>query len=116
MNVGDKVWLLRWNLKTYRPSDKLDYRRLGPFQVIKQINKVAYRLDLPPSIKIHPIFHVSLLELYKESSIFRWLQVPLPPIEMNGEEEFKICEVLDSRIKNGKIGYVVHWQSYKVHE
>jgi transposase InsO family protein len=35
ISVGDKVWLLRRNLKTHRPSDKLDYRRLGPFRVSK---------------------------------------------------------------------------------
>jgi hypothetical protein len=65
ISVGDKVWLLRRNLKTRRPSDKLDYRCLGPFRMSKQVNKVAYRLDLPSSMKIHPVFHVSLLEPYK---------------------------------------------------
>jgi molybdopterin converting factor small subunit len=35
ISVGDKVWLLRRNLKTRRLSDKLDYRRLGPFRMSK---------------------------------------------------------------------------------
>jgi len=65
ISVGDKVWLLHRNLKTRRPSDKLDYRRLGPFRVSKQVNEVAYRLNLPSSMKIHPVFHVSLLEPYR---------------------------------------------------
>jgi hypothetical protein len=65
ISVGDKVWLLRRNLKTRRPSDKRDYRRLGPFRVSKQVNEVAYMLDLPSSMKIHPVFHLSLLEPYK---------------------------------------------------
>ena len=69
IRIGDKVWLLRWNLKTHRPSDKLDYQRLGSFSIIKQVNEVAYRLELPPSMKIHPVFHVSLLEPYKDSTI-----------------------------------------------
>jgi hypothetical protein len=64
ISVGDKVWLLRRNLKTRRPSDKLDYCRLGPFRVSTKVNEVAYRLDLPSSMKIHPVFHVSLLEPY----------------------------------------------------
>ena len=33
LNVGDKVWLFRHNIKTNRPYDKLDYCRLGPFPV-----------------------------------------------------------------------------------
>jgi hypothetical protein len=82
INIRDKVWLLCLNLKTNRPCDKLDFRRLGPFSIIKQINDVTFRLKLPPSIKIHPIFHVSLLEPYKESSIPCRCQVPPPPIEI----------------------------------
>lgn len=116
ISVGDQVWLLRRNLKTRRPSDKLDYRRLGPFLVTKQINEVAYRLDLPTSMKIHPVFHVSLLEPYKESTIPGRLQVPPPPIEIDGEEEFEISEILDSRNNRRKLEYLVHWQGYEISE
>jgi hypothetical protein len=49
INIGDKVWLLRRNLKTNRLCIKLVFCHLGPFQVIKQINDVAFRLELPPS-------------------------------------------------------------------
>jgi hypothetical protein len=98
INIGDKVWLLRRNLKTNLPCNKLDFRRLGPFLVIKQINDVAFHLELLPSMKIHPIFHVSLLEPYKESSIPCKSQVPPPPIEIEGQEEFEVLEILDSRI------------------
>lgn len=116
ISVGDKVWLLRRNLKTRRPSDKLDYRRLGPFLVTKQVNEVAYRLNLPTSMKIHPVFHVSLLEPYKESTIPGRLQAPPPPTEIDGEEEFEVSEILDSRINRRKLEYLVHWQGYEVSE
>ena len=116
ISIGDKVWLLRRHLKTHRPSDKLDYRRLGPFIVCKQINEVAYRLELPPSMKIHPVFHVSLLEPYKESTIPGRLQAPQPPIEIDGEEEFEVSEILDSCIIKKKLEYLVHWQGYEVSE
>ena len=67
--VGDKVWLLRCNIKTNRPCDKLDYRRIGPFHIEKQINTMAYRLELLASMKIHSVFYTSLLEIYHESTI-----------------------------------------------
>ena len=44
---GDKVYLLTKNLKSKRPSSKLDHVRIGPFEVEKQTSKVNYRLKLP---------------------------------------------------------------------
>src|SRR5579875_2853668 len=88
--IGDKVWLLRRNLRTRRSSDKLDYRCLGPFLVVRQINKVAYRLELPASMKIHHVFHVFLLEPYKESTLPGRVQEPPSPIEIEGDEEFEV--------------------------
>jgi hypothetical protein len=93
INIGDKVWLLRCDLKTNCPCDKL-VRRLGPFQrpfsIVKQINDVVFCLELPPSMKIHPIFHVSLFEPYKESSIPCRFQVPLLLVEIEGQQEFEV--------------------------
>jgi hypothetical protein len=98
INIGDKVWLLHCNLKNNCPCDKLDFCCLGSFSVVKLINDVAFRLELPPSMKIHPVFHVSLLEPYKESSISGRFQVPPPPVEIEEQEEFEVSEILDSRI------------------
>ncbi len=114
ISVGDKVWLLRRNLKTRRPNDKLDYRHLGPFRVSKQVNEVAYRLDLTSSMKIHPVFHVSLLEPYRESTIPGRLPTPPPPIEINKEEEFEVSKFIDSCINRRRLEYLVHWQGYEV--
>jgi len=116
ISVGDKVWLLRRNLKIRRPSDKFDYHRLGPFRMNKQVNEVAYKLDLPSSKKIHPVFHVSLLEPYRELTIPRRLWAPPPPIKINGEEEFEFSKIIDSRINRRRLEYLVHWQGYEVSE
>ena len=69
--VGDKVWLNRRNIKTKRPSQKLDAKRLGPFTIEEIIgeSRLAYRLALPPQMHIHPVFHISLLEPYKENRL-----------------------------------------------
>ncbi|KAG0592495.1 hypothetical protein KC19_1G257000, partial [Ceratodon purpureus] len=115
-HVGDKVWLLRRNIKTSRPCDKLDYRRLGPFCIQEKINPVAYRLELPASMKVHPVFHVSLLESYKESTISGRLQPSLPSVEVENHEEYEVEEVLDSRRRRGKLQYLIHWRGYDISE
>ena len=63
---GEKVWLLRHHIKMKRPSDKLDDKRLGPFEIKEVIGHNARCLILPETIRIHPVFHVSLLEPYND--------------------------------------------------
>ena len=104
---GQKVWLLRRHVSTTRPSSKLDVRRLGPFAVIGPIGKSAYRLDLPQSMKIHPVFHVSPLEPHVENK-FRGCVVEVPlPIQVDGLREFEVREVLDSKFRRRKLFYLV---------
>ena len=43
-------------------SHKLAKRYYGPFRIVCRIGVVAYELELPPSARIHPVFHVSLLK------------------------------------------------------
>jgi hypothetical protein len=59
----DLVYLLRRNIKTTRPSDKLDYKKFGPFKVKRNIKNISYELYLLPTIRIYPVFHIFLLEL-----------------------------------------------------
>ncbi len=59
--VGQKVWLRIKNITIERPSRKLDWQRYSPYRIIERIGKVAYPLDLPASLQIYNVFHVSLL-------------------------------------------------------
>ena len=107
-----KVWLLRRNISTICPSSKLDVRRLGPFTIIGQVGTSSFRLDLPPSLNIHPVFHVSLVEPHVANTFFgRIERLPLP-IQVDGLPEFEVREILDSRIRRGKIQYFVDWVGY----
>ena len=106
--VGDKVWLLRRNIKTNRTCDKLDYRRIGLFRIEKQINTMAYWLELPASMKIHPIFHASLLEIYHEPTISGRSQPTPPFVEIDGCEEYKVESILNSQIQPKKLEYFLH--------
>ena len=62
--VGQKVWLEGTNLWLAQPSSKLEPRQYGPFTILKVISLVVYWLELPPSWKMFPTFHASLLSPY----------------------------------------------------
>ena len=63
--VGDEVMLDAKNLTLKGPgAKKLFSKYMGPFQIIETINPVAYKLLIPESLGIHPVFHVSLLKPY----------------------------------------------------
>jgi hypothetical protein len=59
----DLVYLLRKNIKTIKLSNKLDYKKFGPFKVKRNIKNINYELHFLLTIKIYPVFHISLLKL-----------------------------------------------------
>ena len=59
---GDKVYLLRCNIKLNKLTKKLDTVKLGPFKILRKKGPVNYELQLLKKMRILPTFHVSLLE------------------------------------------------------
>jgi hypothetical protein len=62
LREGDLIYLLRRNIKITKPSDKLDLKKIDPFKIKRNIRDINFELKLPPTMKIHLIFHISLLE------------------------------------------------------
>ena len=117
--VGDFVMLNGRNIRTRRPSKKLDHKNHGPFQIEKIVSPLAVHLTLPQKWKIYNIFHVSLLEPYRTSEH----RAPLDPSKVLREaddieqsEEYDIEEVMASvergRGNNKRILYLVKWLDY----
>jgi hypothetical protein len=99
---------LRRNIQIKQLLRKLDYQRLGPFKIITQVNPVSYRLELPLTMHIHPVFHISLLESYQESQIPSRIPPPPPPIEIDHDVEYEVEEILDSRLQHRRLEYFIH--------
>ena len=73
--------------------------------MIEPVSKQAYKLKLPQTIKIHDVFHVSLLELYDKAHKGN---VPLPPaINIEGKNIYEVEVILNSRSHYGKLQYFV---------
>ncbi|SJK98309.1 uncharacterized protein ARMOST_01574 [Armillaria ostoyae] len=119
-HAGDKVWLDATNLHLPRPKKKLDDKRVRPFLILEKTGASAYKLKLPPHWKIHPRFNEKLLSPFVPPSFPNQEQPPsLPPDLIDGEEEWEIEEILDSkprkvRAKRGQpsttvIDYFIKW-------
>jgi len=111
---GDQVFLDVSDIKMTCPSPKLSHHRLGPFEIECQVGLLAYRLKLPHGMRqLHPVFNVIKLSATLEDPILgRKLQAPPPPIVVDGKEEWKVEEILDSRWHWRRFQYLVKWKGF----
>ena len=106
---GDLVMLSAKNLKQKRPNKKLSNKAIGPFRVRKRIGTQAYHLWLPPAYRIHPVFHVSLLEPYQRRPGDTDIpEYPVPDLE--GDDEIgEVEQILKKRKSDGVLQYLIRW-------
>jgi transposase InsO family protein len=115
--VGQQVWLDNRNIKTSRPSRKLDNRRIGPFTILEKIGTHAYKLDLPASMnKVHPVFHISLLEPVIETSIDNREVIVPHQIEIKDDDQFEVEQVVNVRRQNNQLQFLLHWKGYGIED
>jgi hypothetical protein len=101
LKEGDKVYLSR-------PSDKLDYKKIGPFKIEEKIGEVNYRLKLPQHMRINPVFHVALLEPAPHNA-------PVIAPDLSDENEiieYEVEDIIDQSMQNGQTLYRVRWKGY----
>jgi hypothetical protein len=88
----DKVYLIRRNIQTKQPNTKLDHKKLEPFRIKRVIRLVNYKLVLPKTMNIYPVFYISFLKLV----LLEILLVLITEIELvNPNIKYKIKEILD---------------------
>jgi hypothetical protein len=116
--TNDQVLLEATNLQTTHPKAKLAPRRYGPFKVL-WASPTNCKLELPPHMKIHPVFHNSLLKPYhKTKEHGPNYEKPAPEIINDEEGHYEIEEILKARpTRNRKsTQYLIKWKGYPASE
>ena len=115
--VGEQAFVKAKFFRTTRPSHKLSEKFLGPFEILAKAGSHSFTLRLPDTIRgVHPVFHVSMLEPAIPNEIPNRVQSPPPPVDVEGDLEYEIAEVLDSktdRRRACKLLYYVRWLGYE---
>jgi len=116
--VGDLVLLstkdLKWQMKGRR-SEKLMERFVDPYKVKGIVSSNAIELELPKSIKIHPVVNASRVQLYKPQVEGQKRTLPKPVI-IKEEEEFEVEKILNKRMVREKEKFLVRWKGYTAEE
>lgn len=117
IRAGDFVFVLAKFIRTTCPSKKLSKKYLGSFKVTSRVETHSYLVSLPDHLQaIYPVFHVSQLELALTSQIPNCTNSPPSSIEVDGNLEFEVTQVLDSKLDKHRkdlLLYYVHWASYE---
>jgi transposase InsO family protein len=109
--VGDDVYVLREGWQSQRPSQKLDWIWSGPYKILEKRGE-SFRLDLPPQMRIHPVFAPDRLRKAAAVGMVGQVLEPPQPEIINGEEEWNVEEVLASRVIKKTLQYKVRWSGY----
>jgi len=116
--VGDMVLLstrdLKWQM-IGRRMDKLTERFVEPYKMKGIISLNAIELQLPSSVRIHPVVNVSRIHRYRDQVKGQKVTPPLP-VEIQEEMEYEVEKILSKRKRYGKVEYLVQWKGYMAEE
>jgi hypothetical protein len=92
----------------------------GPYKVIETYPETStFKLLLPSSDKAHPVFHSSKLKRYRPNDDDKFPQRKQgrpEPIDVDGEDEYLVEKILDSKKVRGIVHYLVKWEGYPEEE
>ncbi|TPX42334.1 hypothetical protein SeMB42_g05170 [Synchytrium endobioticum] len=111
LRVGEEVMISTKNVGTERPTKKKN-KWIGPYHVKRKINQVTYEIEVPSSIRIHPVVHISLLKKYIRPKDPSKQLTKAPPIKVNPEEEWVIKDILDVRRRGRGFEYYIDWEGF----
>ena len=116
--VSDWVLLSTKDLKFQikgKCSEKLIEQFVGPYKVKRIMSTNVIELELPSTMKIHPVVNVSRVYIYKDQIEDQRKEWPFPVV-IKGEEKYEVEKILNKRKFREKNRYLVWWKGYTVEE
>ena len=115
--VGDLVLLSTKNIKYRNQKNKIISKKfkpkyIGPFKVIEKISTLAYKLDLPNELKIHPVFNIMALKKY--SGEIKENETNYN--EIISEEDKILNKIIGKKILNNEVYYLVTYKENEMYE
>ena len=112
--VGDKVLISTkdFSIKLMkRATKKLMEKLMGPYVVRKIVTENVVELELPALLRIHLVVNVRKIVKYREQ-VEGQKKIPPPSVEVAGEKEYKVEEILNKQERREKTKYLVKWKGY----
>lgn len=124
LHPGDKAYIsLAGSIETgyHLPntiSHKLSSQRVGPFEVIRAVGRLAYEMKIPSTWKIHPVISIAHLEPYKKDPFHRTPANPNPDVVLDEagieHEEWEVEEIVAQRFnkRRKRDEWLVKWRHF----
>ena len=116
--VGDLVLLSMKDLKyqmTGRRIEKLMERFVGPYKIKSIVSTNAIELELPSTVKIHPVVNVSRVRRYT-GQVEGQKKEKSQPVIIEREEEWEVEKIMNKRQVQGRDKYLVWWKGCTAEE
>jgi hypothetical protein len=108
---GDKVWISTKNIKTERPSRKLDHQQMGPYEILRK-EGYSYRVKLPDNMNVHPVFAPGLLRKAADNPLPGQVNEPPPVIKITADEEHEVEAILAVKKIRKTLKYRASWTGH----
>ncbi len=108
--INDMVWLDARNLMIHRPSKKLSNKFERSFRIIKIVSSHSYQLELLDDWFCFDVFHTYLLHPAVNDFLSEQIPpAPFPIVFVEGVLSWEMNEILNSRVKNSQLEYLIKW-------